>query len=398
LKGELPISAVNPDGITLPGRLVENVALIAGSTIAISAADKAPGSSNVVWRSHIEMVSEVGTDISARIPRRDTPINFWAEFAKARQAHFEIVLQNQLRPEVVRAMADLAAFIRERRQYAVGGVLSPADYIETTRFMARPNDPGARVVPDDPGEIKLMWNYYGLALGRQRLHQIVDTNYWESLTTVFLKDANFLGTDKLMKDIRAYEREHLAGKGIKVGFAGDVALSQALIRGIVTTQLLSLCVSLAGIFLVTAVLGASWRWGAFCVLPSLLAVVIKFAVMGWAGIPLGVATSMFAAMTLGIGVNCAVQLLEGYDLARADAASPVEALRRALKLTGPPALINTIAVSLGFGVLMLSQVPANARLGFLVVLGLAGCFIVSLLMLPVLLHWWPLAGSPRAEI
>jgi predicted RND superfamily exporter protein len=102
---------------------------------------------------------------------------------------------------------------------------------------------------------------------------------------------------------------------------------------------------------------------------------------------------MFAAMTLGIGVNCAVQLLEGYDLARAAAATPVEALHRAFTQTGPPALINTIAVSLGFGVLMLSQVPANARLGFLVVLGLAGCFVVSLLMLPVLLHWWPLKND-----
>jgi predicted RND superfamily exporter protein len=119
-------------------------------------------------------------------------------------------------------------------------------------------------------------------------------------------------------------------------------------------------------------------------------VVIKFAIMGWAGIPLGVAISMFAAMTLGIGVNCAIQLLESCSQARSAGAAPPEALSRAMALTGPPALINTVAVSLGFGVLMLSQVPANARLGLLVVLGLAECFIASLLLLPALLHWWPL--------
>ena len=77
-----------------------------------------------------------------------------------------------------------------------------------------------------------------------------------------------------------------------------------------------------------------------------------------------------------------------------------DALSRTMSLTGPPALINTLAVSLGFGVLMLSQVPANARLGLLVVLGLVNCFIVSLMLLPVLLHWWPLkslreSGRPR---
>jgi predicted RND superfamily exporter protein len=60
-------------------------------------------------------------------------------------------------------------------------------------------------------------------------------------------------------------------------------------------------------------------------------------------------------------------------------------------------LVNTLAVSLGFGVLMLSQVPANARLGILVVLGLVNCFITSLLLLPVLLHWWPLKSSRESK-
>ena len=191
------------------------------------------------------------------------------------------------------------------------------------------------MLPDDAAEIKLLWDYYDLSLGPQRLLQLVDTNYWQSLTTVFLKDANFVGTARLMADIRAYEREHLAPKGIKISFAGDVAVSQSLIRGIVSTQLQSLFWSLLGIFVVTALLGGSWRWGFYCLLPSLLAVVIKFAVMGWADIPLGVATSMFAAMTLGIGVNCAIHLLEGFDQARAGGQSPPDALSQALRLTGP---------------------------------------------------------------
>jgi hypothetical protein len=263
--------------------------------------------------------------------------------------------------------------------------------------MLRPDYPEARVLPDDAREIKTLWDYYALALGRERMRQIVDSNYCQSLTTVFLKDANFVGTARLMGDIRNYEREHLAPKGIKLVFAGDVAVSQSLIRGIVTTQLQSLIWSLAGIFLVTSVLGGSWRRGFFCLLPSLLAVVIKFAVMGWADIPLGVATSMFAAMTLGIGVNCAIHLLEGFSQARAAGKSTPDALSQSLQFTGPPALINTLAVSLGFGVLMLSQVPANARLGLLLVLGLVNCFVASLLLLPVLLHWWPLKDFGEAK-
>jgi len=215
----------------------------------------------------------------------------------------------------------------------------------------------------------------------------MSTNYWQSLTTVFLKDANFIGTANLMRDLRAYEGEYLAPKGIHLSFAGDVAVSQSLIRGIVSTQLESLLWSLLGIFAVTAALGGAWRWGFYCLLPSLLAVAVKLAVMGWTDIPLGVATSMFAAMTLGIGVNCAIHLLEGFEQARGAGLPRSDALSQALRRTGPPAFINTLAVSLGFGVLLLSQVPANARLGLLLVLGLVNCFVVSVLLLPVLLNW-----------
>jgi hypothetical protein len=261
--------------------------------------------------------------------------------------------------------------------------------------MARSSDPVARALVPLASENRVLWNYYAYALGQNRFRQIMDANYWQSLTTVFLKDANFVDTAKLMSDIRDYEQKNLAPKGIKLGFAGDVAVSQSLIHGIVTTQLQSLIWSLLGIFTVAAFLGGSWRWGFYCLLPSLLAVVIKFAVMGWADIPLGVATSMFAAMTLGIGVNCAIHLLEGFSQARAVGKTSPDSLSQSLRQTGPSALINTLAVSLGFGVLMLSQVPANARLGLLLVLGLVNCFVVSLLLLPVLLHWWPLKPEQR---
>ena len=398
LTGEAAATNVVPGTVLLPASLIPDRALIEGSEIALSLAGETPSGfaneqTNVVWRARIYAAWPNGDRIFARIAPLNSFTNFWAAARRAGRVRYDIVIQSQLSPELVRRLADLSAFIRQKREDAVGGVLGPAEYLLTTRFMGRTSDPQARHLANSSAENKKLWGDYATGLGPQRLRQVMDTNYWRSLTTVFLKDANFVDTAKLMSDIRDYEREHLAPNGIKVGFAGDVAVSQSLIRSIVTTQMQSLLCSLVGIFAVTALFGGSWRWGLFCLLPSLLAIIVKFAVMGWLGIPLGVATSMFAAMTLGIGVNCAIHLLEGCRQARAAGASPTEALNSSLRSTGPPALINTLAMSLGFGVLMLSQVPANARLGILLVLGLVNCFVVSLLLLPVLLHWWPLKGS-----
>jgi hypothetical protein len=396
IQGEIAATSFNGPDIALPATLVDDAALILGSPIKLSAGE--PGGTNhAVWQSHIEIVNRSHDTVYARLARTGEATNFPDALAKAGRARLEIPVHSHFEPELIRALGDFGAFIRQHRQDAVGGVLGPADYLATTRFMIRPDDPNARLLPDGAAEIGGLWDYYAVALGPARLHQLVDSNYWESLTTVFLNDANFVGTARLMADIRKYEREQLAPKGIKLVFAGDVAVSQSLIHGIVSTQLRSLVWSLLGIVAVTAALGGSWRWGFYCLLPSLLAVVVKFAVMGWADIPLGVATSMFAAMTLGIGVNCAIHLIEGFSQARAAGISPPDALSQSLRLTGPPALINTLAVSLGFGVLMLSQVPANARLGFLLVLGLVNCFVASLLLLPVLIHWWPLKDFGNAK-
>ena len=390
--------------LSLPADFVRSAALVKGSSITLTvpaksqAGDPASAARGAVWRSQIQMPGWVGDRFVLRLSTGNMSTNFRQELSQAGQASFEIAAHSHVRPEIIRDTGEMASFIRERGRYSVGGVLSPFDYVTTTSFMVRPEDPNARRLPDDADQINMLWDYYGTVLGEHRLREVVDTSYRRSLTTVFLKDANFEDTARLMSDIREYEREHLAPKGIKIGFAGDVAVSQSLIRSIVTTQMQSLIWSLVGIFVVTAVFGGSMRSGFCCLLPSLLAVVVKFAVMGWLGIPLGVATSMFAAMTLGIGVNCAIHLLEGCRQARAVGASPTEALSLSLALTGPPAIINTLAMTLGFGVLMLSQVPANARLGLLMVLGLVNCLVASLLILPVILCQWPLKNSRKLSV
>ena len=399
LRGEIPAAEVTPGRLLLPGDLVPDAALLAGSTISFFPADPAlPTLPPPVWTTHLEMVSRSGDKIAALTPMNAANTAARQRLGMAGRLRFELVVQSHLRPGLIRTLGELAAFIRERRQLAVGGVLGPADYLMTTRFMARPNDPTARALPQNATETKLMWDFYRIGRGPQRLHQVVDTNNWRSVTTIFLKDANFVDTARLMADIREYERQKLAPQGIQLGFAGDVAVSQSLIRGIVTTQLQSLFWSLVGIYAVTALLGRSWRWGGYCVLPSTLAVVINFAMMGWLGIPLGVATSMFAGMTLGIGVDFAIHVLEGYSTAQAGGLSSTDALSRSLALTGPPVLVNTLAVSLGFGVMLLSQVPANARLGLLVVVGLVNCFFATVLLLPALLRGWPLNASAEAGL
>ena len=99
----------------------------------------------------------------------------------------------------------------------------------------------------------------------------------------------------------------------RVELAGDVAVSQAMIPAIVRSQLGSLLLAVAGNLLIVSLLFRSLRAGLACIAPSAVAVAWTFGVMGWLGIPLGVATSMFCAVTLGIGVDYGIHFFERFQ-------------------------------------------------------------------------------------
>lgn len=155
-----------------------------------------------------------------------------------------------------------------------------------------------------------------------------------------------------------------------------------MIEAIVGTQLSSVLLSLVGIGALTCWLFSSFAWGLLCVLPAGLGVLGVFAAMGWAGIPLGVATSMFAATVLCVGDDYAIHLVEALRRLRQTGRSLDDALVSAIAETAPAILIDALAVGAAFGILCFSRVPPNARLGGLVVVSIVVCVVATLGVLP----------------
>ncbi|MGB2984987.1 MAG: MMPL family transporter [Phycisphaerae bacterium] len=394
LKADLEADALGNREVRLPGELVEDPATLVGQRIFLRRADApAPGYKMVghrriqyTWETGIEEATRLGDHIIVTPSRRGGSPKLALRLKGEMRVHCEITPQRLMDPDIIHRIGELEEFIETHREETVGGVMGTASYLATTEFMVRGRKEGSRKIPDKTGRIRWLWSRYRQVRGEHRLKQAVDEDYGRALVTVFLENANFVATARLMDRIREYERTHLAPHNIKLEFAGDVAVSQTLIGAIVKTQVGSLLGSLIGILVVTAILGRSLGWGVLCVLPCALAVLINFAVMGWWGMPLGVATSMFAGMTLGIGVDYAIHLLERFRLARRRGLEIEPAITDAVAATGPAIFIDALAVALGFGIMTLSQVPANAHLGGLVVLSIVNCFAVTLLLLPALLR------------
>jgi hypothetical protein len=412
LTGELRAEQIGHHTVDLPVGLIVPPDSLIGCTLrlepaAASAGDSGGGSgadeewlpparrrSRRPWSSRVEGVDVVGDTLRLRLPpRAGSPV--YAFRPQAGEAfRFEIRSRRLTLPGTLREIGAFERFIEGFEEYAVGGVLGPAEYVATTNFIVKERQEESRRIPDDPERIDWLWDQYGRVRGEARLRQVIDEDRQRALVTVLMKNANFVDTERLMDAIGVYASEHLHPAGIRVSFAGDVAVSQALIEGVVSTQVRSLLFSLLGILIASMLLTRSVRWSIYYVIPCSLAVAGNFAVMGWVGMPLGVATSMFAGMTLGIGVDFAIHLIERYRISIRRGRSCESALADALATTGPAIAIDGLAIAVGFGVLVFSQVPANGRLGLLTVVSIVNCMLATLFLLPTLLS---VAATRRSD-
>jgi predicted RND superfamily exporter protein len=133
-------------------------------------------------------------------------------------------------------------------------------------------------------------------------------------------------------------------------------------------------------------------------LPCLLALLATGAGRVWAGIPLGIATSMISAMVLGVGVDGAIHWLETHAVcAERLGRAGLESVLEATAICGPAILYDGLALALGFGVLAFSSVPANAVLGSFLALSVLTCVLAIFTLLPLLVASRPPASSDVAR-
>lgn len=288
----------------------------------------------------------------------------------------------------VRAFEDYA-----RSLPGVGGVLGPWSQLRanTTISTTFPDQADATLAAGE-GILQMVERFEGIR-GLRRRREVLDDQLGSGLVTLFLKAANFKDTARILARVRSFEERKLRPLGARLEAAGDIASSQAMIGAIAGSQRSSLAVGLAAVFLLLWWWHRSARAALFIVLTPALVTLWILGGMGWAGIPLGVASSMFGAISLGIGVDYGIHLYAASrrDAAAAAAASGDPGRGSALAEVRPSIVANAVAVGVGFGVLVLSEVPVSARLGALVGLSLLlSCAVAILVAAPMMAR----AGAP----
>ncbi len=163
---------------------------------------------------------------------------------------------------------------------------------------------------------------------------------------------------------------------------GEPAVMVRMAEYQISGQMSSLALSLMVVFLIVVGLFKSWRAGFVSLIPMTTAVILNFGIMGWTGIALDAATSIIAAVTIGIGIDDTIHFLNTYRHYRKKGLSIDDTIRHSLRIAGTAIIYTSIALVFGFSVLTVSNFKPLIYTGLLIANTMTATTLGALILLP----------------
>lgn len=226
----------------------------------------------------------------------------------------------------------------------------------------------------------------GDADGRRLVRAFLSEDRRRARITLFVR---LVGADQLDGLVAAARRE--AGEFLpeaRVEITGQLPLLLETQRHLVSTLALSLGLTLLAVGLIFRFLLRGTRLALLALVPNLWPVLVLFGIMGWADVPLDIATVMVASIVLGLAVDDTLHTL-GHFRREAPICGAREAVARTLAATAPAYLLTALILAAGFGVCGLSEFAPTARFGVLASIAVGLALLGDLLLLPALLSLAP---------
>jgi hydrophobe/amphiphile efflux-3 (HAE3) family protein len=302
--------------------------------------------------------------------------------------HLDIVIEADtdegvLDPEALRKIDGLQRYIRQLG--GVGAVTSIVDYLKQLNRAVDGGSESSYVIPDDPSLIAQLMLTYQASAPPTEFQSLIDSSARTALIRVWLRADRWSEQRKVVLAARSYIDRAFGDGPVTATLTGRVMLDYEWVQSVASGHALSVLASTFSVLLMCIVIFRSFRDGLLCLAPLFVSVALVYAVMGLAGIWLGVATSMFAAVAIGLGIDLAIHMVARARKAERMGLATDARILYVYQSTGRAVLFNAAAVGLGFGILMLSAAPPIRMFGVLVATAIVGAFVAALTVLPALL-------------
>lgn len=278
-------------------------------------------------------------------------------------------------PEVLQMMIKTERYMKEDPNVSVAQ--SVADLIEQM------NDAmgEGKKIPDDKAKIEQLWF---LLDGQDVMPQLVNDDLTKGIiqskfASVDSKDIETF-TKKMNNFIEANQNENY-----RVELTGMPSVYVKLNNSLIKSQYNSLLIAIFMVILIVGAILKSGSKGIYAAIPVIATIVVLFGFMGITGIPLDIATVLVASIALGIGIDYSIHVITGFNHYLKENGDAEKSIESVILSSGKAIIINILSVSVGFLVLLLSQLVPLQNFGLLVAISMFGSGFGALTLLPVIL-------------
>jgi len=278
-------------------------------------------------------------------------------------------------PKVLKEMKKMEDFLKT--QDNVHNPQSIADLIEEmSDVMGEGKD-----IPDSKDKVSNLWF---LLEGEEIMSQLVNPDKTEAVIQATLGSVDTKRGRKLIKNIDDYIKR-INDSSVAFFQAGIPMIYRNLDDSNINSQIWSLIIALVLVFICLVFLTHSVTGGLIGLTPIVFTLLVIFGFMGFTGIPLDIATVLVGSISIGIGIDYSIHFVSRFRKEFKEDKAELEALDKTLETTGKAILINVITVTMGFLVLILSNLVPLQRFGILVAITMIGSGIGAITLLPAII-------------
>ncbi len=287
-------------------------------------------------------------------------------------------------PEMLEWMAGLQQHLLEST--LVGKVNALPDIVKTVNRELHNGNAEDFRIPATPAGVAQALLQYQSSHRPQDLWHFVTPDYRNSLMWLQLTSGDNQHMTRVVEQVETYIQDNPPPFNLQAEWAGkaylNVVWQDAMVRGMLD----SLLSSFAVVFLMMVLLFRSLRFGILAMLPLTFTITMIYGLIGWFGKDYDMPIAVLSALTLGLSIDFAIHFLKRFREIRATLGSEQAALKEMFDEPGRAIARNAIVIAIGFTPLLFAPLVPYITVGFFLASIMALSALVTLVLLPVLLH------------
>lgn len=258
---------------------------------------------------------------------------------------------------------------------------SLVDYVKLIGRALHSDDEAYYTIPSTKREVAQLLLLYQMS-GGDKVMDYVSGEY--AVARVSLRTKEMSTREKEALEAQVWELAERNFPGLRAEITGWNHNTLKVSERLVFTQIQSFGLSLL-VITVLMILLFGWKAGLLSIVPNVFPVAFVLGLMGYAKIPLNLATTILASMTIGIVVDDTIHYFSHFRHELGETGDQTKAMLGSLRKVGKALFFTSVILSLGFAVFLSSDLAILIQFGLLSSVAMITALLGDLFISPVLL-------------